>query len=162
MRYGFLGYNASFMLDLVVCALIVVVPVLLYSIYQVKFRRNFSLHKKLQIGLAVILFVAVSAFEIDLQIVHQGWKNVVNQRVIPLNHEQMLRAEKMLRIHLVFAVSTPVLWAVTIAYALRRFPRIPAPGEHSLLHRRLAWLSTIDLTLTSITGLVFYYFAFVI
>lgn len=162
MRYGFLGYNASFMLDVVVCALVIVVPVLLYSIYLVKFRQAFEAHRRLQLGLAAVLLLAVTAFEVDLQIVHKGWENVVAQRDIPLTEQQMIRARQTLRFHLVFAISTPVLWAITIGYALKRFPRPPQPGEHSSLHRKLAWASTIDLTMTSVTGLVFYYYAFVV
>jgi putative membrane protein len=40
-------------------------------------------------------------------------------------------------------------------------PQPPAPCDHSPLHKKLGWASTIDLTLTSITGLWFYFVAFV-
>ena len=64
-------------------------------------------------------------------------------------------------IHLVFAVTSPILWAVTIALALKRMPKPPAPSDHSPLHKKLGWASVVDLTLTSVTGLWFYYVAFV-
>lgn len=161
MSDGFLGYRTSFMLDAVVCALALVVPVLLYSIYAVKFRRQYALHKKLQLGLGAVLLLAVAAFEIDMQLVQGGWENVVAKRDPQLSAEQLQTVRQVLWIHLVFAISTPFLWAVTIVYALKRFPAPPQPGDHSPLHKRLAWLSTIDITLTSVTGLVFYYVAFV-
>ncbi len=163
LQHGFLGYDASLMLDVVVCALVLVVPVLLFSVYSVKFGRRFQLHKTLQLTLAVVLLLAVAAFEVDLQLVHGGWENVVNKDPANprLSGEQLDAVRGVLRIHLVFAISTPVLWAVTIVLALRRFPSPPTPGEHSSLHRVLAWASTIDITLTSVTGLWFYYVAFV-
>ena len=39
MQNGFLGNNASLMLDVVVCALVLVVPALLFSLYTVKIKR---------------------------------------------------------------------------------------------------------------------------
>ena len=64
-----------------------VVPVLLYSIYVVK-RQRFELHKKLQLFLGLALLLAVTAFEVDLQLVHGGWENIVAKREIPLSDEQ--------------------------------------------------------------------------
>ncbi|MCA9018007.1 MAG: DUF420 domain-containing protein, partial [Planctomycetaceae bacterium] len=70
-------------MDFVVSALVLIVPLLLFSLYSVKIKRNFSLHKKLQILLGAVLLVAVAAFEIDVQIMHGGWQNIVNQRETP-------------------------------------------------------------------------------
>jgi len=53
------------------------------------------------------------------------------------------------------------LWATTLTLALKRFPSPPAPAAHSRLHKMLGWMSTVDLVLTSFTGLMFYYMAFV-
>ena len=41
MANGFLGYDSSFMLDVVVCVLLLIVPMLMWSLYEVKFRRRF-------------------------------------------------------------------------------------------------------------------------
>ncbi len=76
---GFLGYRTSFMLDFVVCALLLIVPLLVYSLWLVRIKRNYVAHKWLQLALGVILLVAVGAFEIDLQIVHGGWENIVSK-----------------------------------------------------------------------------------
>lgn len=161
MSDGFLGFNTSFMLDAVVVSLLLIVPAMLYSIYVVKFTFNYRLHRNLQVGLGVVLFFAVTAFEVDMQWVQGGWENVVKKRDIPLNADQLQLVRQVLWVHLVFAVSTPVLWGVTLFLALRRFPNPPLPSPHSPLHRRLAWFSTVDIVLTSLTGLAFYYMAFV-
>ena len=161
MTDGFLGYRTSFMLDFVVVALILIVPILLYSLYAVKVQQKYVLHRNLQLLLGIILLVAVGLFEVDLQLVQGGWAKVVAKRAVPLTTEQLKFVQTILRIHLVFAISTPFLWATTIVLALRRMPSPPGPSSHSKLHKSLGWISTIDIVLTSVTGLIFYYFAFV-
>jgi hypothetical protein len=161
MKDGFLGYRTSFMLDFVVVALVLIVPILIFSLYSVKIRRQYTFHRNLQLLLGIILLVAVSLFEYDLQFVQKGWANVVAKRATPLTTEQLSFVRTVLRIHLVFAISTPLLWATTITLALRRMPSPPRPCPHSKLHKVLGWSSTIDLVMTSVTGLIFYYFAFV-
>lgn len=160
---GFLGYRTSFMLDFVVCALVVIVPVLIASIAMVRFGRRYQQHRFLQTLLCAVLFVAVGAFEVDLQIVHGGWENVVAK-----SHTdeaalaaKITEARPWLWLHLVFAVTTPIVWLITIVLAWRRFPSPPQPAAHSRVHVRLGWLSTLDVTLTAITGLIFYYVAFI-
>lgn len=160
MNDGFLGYQTSFMLDAVVVALVLVVPVLVYSLYSAKVRREYTRHRNLQLTLAITLLAAVFAFEIDLHLVQGGWENVVKKGP-PLTADQLNFIRRVLRVHLLFAGSTPFLWATTIIFALRWMPRPPQPSLHSRLHKILGWASTLDLVLTSVTGLVFYYVAFV-
>lgn len=162
LKDGFLGYQTSFMLDFVVCALIIVVPLLLFSLWNVKAKHRYQLHRKLQLLLGVILLVAVSAFEIDLQVVHGGWENIVRKSA-PGDAELAARiktAQPWLYVHLVFAVTTPIIWVITLVMALKKFERPAQPGSHSQVHRILGWISTIDITLTAVTGLAFYYVAF--
>jgi hypothetical protein len=161
MQDGFLGYKSSFMLDFVVVALVLIVPILLFSLYTVKVRKDFTLHRNLQLLLGIVLLVAVAAFEVDLRL-QGGWQAVVNKGEPKLTSDKLATVAKLLYVHLVFAISTPFLWIATITLALRRFPNPPHPGPHSRLHKTLGWLSTIDITLTSVTGLVFYYVAFVV
>lgn len=163
MMHGFLGYDASFMLDVVVTALVAIVPVLLYSLMVVKRQRGYTRHRNLQILLGAVLLVAVAAFEIDTQLIHGGWRRIVNKDGAPprLNAEQMAYAQRVLHIHLWFAISTPFLWATTLILAWRRFSRPPQPGPHSRAHAWWGWLSVVDIVATSVTGLWFYYVAFV-
>lgn len=163
MEHGFLGYDSSFMLDFVVVALVAIVPILLYSLYVVKFQRNYLLHRNLQLLLGVTLLVAVLAFEVDTQLVHGGWRNIVNKHpeAPRLTGEALNEVTTVLRIHLVFAITTPLLWGVTLVLAWRRFTFPPRPGTHSRLHKTLGWLSVVDIVATSVTGLWFYYMAFI-
>ena len=163
LRDGFLGFKTSFMLDAVVCALVIIVPVLLWSLFAVRFRRRYAFHRRLQIVLGLVLFLAVGAFEVDLQWIQGGWENVLEKQELPPEQFKELtsRSRVWLRIHLLFAVTTPLLWITTLTLALRRFSNPPTPGSHSGLHKILGWASTVDITLTAVTGLTFYYVAFV-
>src|SRR5690349_4668215 len=160
MSHGFLGYSSTFMLDFVVTALVLIVPALLASLYLVKVRKNYLAHRNLQLVLAAVLLAAVVAFEIDIR-VRGGWRAIVGTRTPALSDQQIEVVKQTLYVHLVFAISTPLLWGTTIALALKRMPKPPAPCAHSRLHKTLGWLSVIDLVLTSATGLLFYYRAFI-
>lgn len=160
MSHGFLGYSSTFMLDFVVTALVLIVPALLVSLYLVKVRRNYVAHRNLQLVLAGVLLAAVVAFEVDIR-AHGGWREIVGTRTPALSDEQLETVKQTLYVHLVFAITTPLLWGATIALALKRMPKPPAPCGHSRLHKTLGWLSVIDLVLTSATGLLFYYRAFI-
>jgi hypothetical protein len=65
---GFLGTRASLMLDVVFAAMFVVLPVLAWSIQQVRVHRRYLLHKRVQLTLGTILLVAVTLFEIDMRL----------------------------------------------------------------------------------------------
>ncbi|MCA9079871.1 MAG: DUF420 domain-containing protein [Planctomycetaceae bacterium] len=161
LQQGFLGNDASFMLDFVVVALVLVVPVLLYSLFVVKVQHKYGLHKFLQIALGAILLVAVLAFEVDMRL-HGGWEQIINKDPAAprLSEAQLADVRQVLYVHLIFAISTPFLWGTTLVLALKRFGKPPIPGAHSRLHKTLGWLSVLDLVATSATGLWFYYVAF--
>ena len=161
MTRGFLGYDASFMLDVVVCALVAVVPVLVWAIVEAKAGR-FVRHRNIQLVLAAVLLATVLLFEIDMRL-QGGWQNIINRDSANprLTGEGLEQVRTLLYVHLCFAISTPVLWGTTIVLALKRFPNPPTPGPHSQLHKKLGWLSVVDLVGTSVTGLAFYYLAFV-
>lgn len=161
MADGFLGYPTSLMLDFVVCALVLIVPLLLFSIYQVKFKKNYLLHRNMQILLGVTLMAAVAAFEIDMRL-QGGVDEILKKRASPLTTAQLDFFWNVMYVHLFFAVTTVPLWATTLILAWRRFPSPPYPSAHSGLHKPLAWLSTIDITMTSVTGLAVYYYGFMV
>jgi hypothetical protein len=160
MNDGFLGYRASLMLDLVVCALAIVIPTLLASLYAVKIRRNYTLHKRLQITLGVVLLMTVGLFEFDMRL-HGGIVGILAKRSRPLSPAELASFYRLLYVHLFFAISTVFLWGTTLSLALRRMPAPPGPCSHSSLHKLLGWLSVVDITSTSVTGLLVYYFGFV-
>ena len=151
---GFLGTRASLMLDVVFLAMFAVVPVMLWSIYQVKFRQRYLLHKRLQLTLAGILLVAVAAFEVDMQWI-SGWEPRASR-----DGKVPSTVWIALYVHLFFAITTAVLWVFVVVQALRQIPDPPTPCPYSGRHRFWATLAAVDLCLTSLTGWVFYLLAF--
>jgi uncharacterized membrane protein YozB (DUF420 family) len=119
------------------------------------------MHKILQIVLGIVLLVAVGLFEVDMRL-HGGITGILAKRSRPLTPSERASFDQLLYVHLFFAISTVVLWATTLTLALRRMPAPPAPCAHSRLHKRLGWLSAADITLTSVTGLLVYYYGFVV
>lgn len=156
MGNGFLGTDATLMLDVVVCSLVLVIPTLLFSIATVKFKKNYLLHKRIQVTLGIVLAVVVALFELDMRLQGGFWEISKNSSYAGTD---FLR--NILYFHLVFSISTPILWAVTILTALKRFPNPPHPDVFSLTHKRLAWASVFDMTATAVTGLMVYYFGFI-
>jgi uncharacterized membrane protein YozB (DUF420 family) len=153
---GFLGTRASFMLDVVCIGMVLVMLILSWSIRQVRMHRNFQLHKRIQLGLAALLLVVLTGFEIDIRF--NGWRDRAAGEIGGSPTQGVYVA---LWIHLFFAISTVLLWIIVITRALRRFPNPPVPNEHSAFHRRFGWLAAIDMLMTTLTGWVFYVLAFV-
>src|SRR5688572_23261446 len=65
---GPLRTRASLMMDVVVLAMVFVVPVLLWSIWQVRCRRRYALHKRVQLALGAVLGLAVLLFELHVNL----------------------------------------------------------------------------------------------
>jgi hypothetical protein len=151
---GFLGTRASIMLDIVFLAMFVVVPVMYGSIWLVRSKRRYTLHKRVQVLLGLTLLVAVTLFEIDMRMNH--W----SVRAQPSPYFNSL-VYPSLWVHLFFAVPTAVLWIFVIVQALRKFDDPPLPNAYSDKHKFWAWIAAIEMTLTAVTGWAFYYLAFV-
>jgi putative membrane protein len=175
---GFLGTRASLMLDVVFIAMFAIVPVLGWSIYLVKFRRNYELHKQIQVVLLIVLGAAVTMFELDVRF-FSGWRERAEaspyygpaseadsvSRVIFIDLLGRPHVPgwvfRLLMIHLVFAVSTAFLWLWVGVRALRRYSSPPIPGPHSRSHLFWGKIAAWDMLLTAVTGCAFYWLAFV-
>lgn len=156
---GFLGTRASFMIDFVVVAMVVILPLLAWSILQVRRGHRYQVHKQVQVTLGIILLVTVAVFEADIRI--NGWRDRAASSAFAGGDGATDWISVALGIHLTFAVSTALLWILVITRALRNFASPPTPGAHSAWHRRFGWLAAIDMACTAVTGWIFYWMAFV-
>jgi len=156
---GFLGTRASLMLDIVFLAMFAVLPVMGYSIYLVKYRRRFALHKTIQLVLGGVLLVTITLFEADMRI--NGWQHLAADSPYFGDGAEWSGVWVSLYIHLVFAVTTALVWIYVIVQALRKFPKPPAPSEHSPQHILFARIAALDMVATAVTGWTFYWIAFV-
>jgi hypothetical protein len=159
---GFLPLGrGSVMLDVVFLAMFIVVPALAVSIYLVKSRRQYDLHKKLQLALAAVLLVAVLLFELDMQFITTWELRAEPSPYFDKANKWTCPVGISLIVHLSFAVPTLLLWIFVVVQALRKFSHPPKPGPHSHAHARTGWAASIGMLLTAITGWIFYWLAFV-
>ena len=163
---GFLPSRASWMLDFVTLAMLVVLIVLALSIYVVRFKNNPVLHRNIQIATSIILTLALIGFEIDVRFITK-WRELAE----PSPFYESGVVDWCLAVHLLFAIPTPIVWAVVIFMALRRFKsgrfQIPATQneksnkDFNRFHRTSGRIAAIFMLLTAVTGWIFYYVAFV-
>lgn len=147
------------MIDVVFLAMFAVIPVLFWSLYLVRRRGLYGWHKRIQITLALVLLLAVTAFELEMRLL--GWQHRAEPSPFWRPGRWNDWIDWSLAIHLLCAIPTFFLWVMVIVQALRKFPHPPAPGPHSATHRRWGWMAAIGMTLTACTGWVFYWLAFV-
>ena len=153
---GFLPFSdrSFFMMDFVCLAMFLVLPAIAFGLYMARFKRSYEFHKKWQLSLAIILLVTVVFFELEVRL--SDWQEAA--KLSPF-YENFLYPT--LIIHLIFAITTVILWGVCILGALRRFNNPPKPGIYSKSHKLLGRMSAIGMLGTAITGWTFYYIAFV-
>ena len=141
------------MLDVVCLAMAGVLALLGLSIFLARRRALYARHKQVQLLLAAALLLVIGLFEAEMRL--SGWRH--RAEASPYYATWVF---PVLTVHLVFAVSTAVLWVGVIIAALRKFPRPPRPSSHSATHRWWAWLAAVDMVLTTLTGWLFYWLAF--
>ena len=154
---GILPHRGSVMLDVVFIAMMAVLPIQALSLYLVKYRKLYALHRNIQIATAAVLLVTIVAFEIDLRLI-TDWRALASQSRL----YEYGWVDRFLILHLIFAVPTPFVWGWTIFQALKNFGWKAEPNEYSKRHKTWGILSASLMALTSITGWVFYIAAFVL
>ena len=65
------------MLDLVVVAMAITLPVLACSIWLVRRKRLYSVHKFIQLAVSSVLVVAIALFELEMRLV--GWQQYATE-----------------------------------------------------------------------------------
>ena len=152
---GILPTRGSIMLDLVTLGMLLILILIGISIRFIK-QERFELHKKLQVVISVIVLVVVIAFEVDMRF-FTDWRELA----IPSPLYESGWVMNLLLIHLCFAIPTPFVWGVLLIQAFRNFSNPPAPNHHSHWHKKWGWGAVLIMTMTAITGWIFYYVAFV-
>jgi len=155
MAEGFLPFGrGTLIIDLVAVALVAILPLFSFSLYVIKYRQNYQLHKRLQIFISATLAIIILFFEIEMRFF--GWRHLAEESAY---FDTLLYP--LLMVHLVVAITTVTIWSLTMYRALKFFSKPPSPGAHSVGHKRMAKVAAIGLYLTIGTGWLFYYVAFV-
>jgi putative membrane protein len=151
---GFLGTRADLLMDLVIVALIAVVPIVLYNWHLARSGR-FARHKTLQISLALLLAVVVGVFEVNLRL--QGG---IFAATGGSSYAGTATLDFWIYLHTFFAITTLFVWTGLIVMSLRRFPGPPTPGPFSATHRFWGRLGMVWMLVTGVTSLPVYILGF--
>lgn len=151
---GFLGTRADVLLDLVILSLVVVVPVLGYSWWQVR-RHAYTLHKRLQLTLLVVLALAVGAFEANMRALGGIFAATRASR-----YAGTATLDFWIWFHTALAIATTIVWLALAVVSLRRFPVPPEPNAFSARHRFWGRLGMVLMGLTGLTSLPVYVYGF--
>ena len=153
--HGFIpGSRATFMIDFLVVAMAGVLPFLLFSVWQARSQLNYTLHKQMQKWLAVVLLVIVVLFEVEMRLI--GWREFAASS--PYFPDVVM---PVLAVHVTIAVSTLLIWTITLVSALRAFARSYLVTPYAHYHRVLGWFALVGMASTAVSGWIFFYMAFI-
>ena len=153
---GFLPTRGSMMLDFFCVWMFVVLAALSFSIYQVRYRNNKTLHRKIQVATVLGMVVALVLFEIDVRF-FTSWRELAK----PSPYYESGVVSWSLVIHLFFAIPTPIVWGVVIWMAIKRYKENFDQGDFNRFHRISGRIAAAMMMITALTGWIFYYLAFV-
>lgn len=150
---GFLPFSrANFLMDFVVLAMAIIIPIMLASVVLVRYWKNYSLHRKIQIALGSVLGITLIVFEIDVRI--NGWRHLAASS--PYYDTAVYPS---LIVHLAFAIPTFFLWLVTIIGGIKYYR--PDSDQGTRFHKIMGRFSAVFMLGTAVTGWIFFWLAFV-
>jgi len=144
-----IGSRADLLIEAVVVAEIVAIPVLLRAIRAAQ-------EGGLQLTLATIFAVATIALEIDIRMAGGMASFAAGGR-----YEGTVFLDAVLYGHLAVAAVNAALWSVFPVVSWRRFRARVLPGTFSAVHRSLGRWAVIAYALTAASGLALYVVGFV-
>jgi putative membrane protein len=151
---GILGTRADLLMDIVILALVAVVPIVFYN-WRLARSGRYPLHKTLQITLAVLLGAVVGLFEYNLRL--QGG---IFAATAASRYAGTGTLNFWIYFHTFFAITTILVWIGLILVSLRRFPKPPAPGPFSARHRFWGRIGMVWMLVTGVTAIPVYVYGF--
>ncbi len=151
---GFLGTRADLLMDVVMVALVAVVPIVLYNWHLARAGR-YPRHEALQVALAALLAVVVGLFEYNLRL--QGG---IFAATAASRYAGTTTLNRWIYVHTFFAITTLLVWVALITLSLRRFPSPPAPNGFSAAHRRWGRIGMVWMLLAGLTSIPVYVYGY--
>lgn len=146
--------NTDILIDIVNFSFIVIVPTLIYSWSKVR-QGEYSFHKKIQLTLFAVLFIAVILFELDLR-----QRGGIFEMVKASQFAGTAFLNGLIWFHMFTSITTSLIWIGLIIFSLWKFPSPPAPNKFSGVHKLFGKIGMIDMILTGITGVMLYVLGF--
>lgn len=149
------GSRADFLENFAYLATLLAPIVSLLS-YRLARRRQFDVHRRMQVALLAFCWAAVLGLELDIRF-SGGSGSIVAQAASGYARA----ARGLLSVHIAAAVATYAIWSVLAIISTRRF-RSQLPGTFSRLHRRLGWTVFAGLVFTAVSATGMYFLTFVL
>jgi hypothetical protein len=151
------GARCDVLMDVVVISMIIILPLLWYSVKKVKHDKNYLLHKRIQLIMFLVLFFVVLLFEYDMK-QHGG----IFEMVKGSSYEGTFYLNFLIYFHTFLSITTSLIWIILIIFSLKRFDINPRPNAFSKTHKIWGTIGVWDMALTCITGLLLYVYGFVL
>jgi putative membrane protein len=146
--------NTDILIDVVNASFIVIVPTLIYSWAKVR-KGEYNLHKKVQLLLFAVLFVAVILFELDLRS-----RGGIFEMVKASRFAGTFFLNGLIWFHIFVSITTSFIWIGLVVFSLFKFTSPPVPNSFSGTHKFWGKIGMIDMILTGITGVMLYVLGF--
>lgn len=152
---GILGTRADILIDIVMLSFIIILPILIVSWRTARVKKDYALHRKIQITLGATLAVVVAIFEYDLS---------TSGGIFELTKGGAYEGTAVLLwtiyIHTLFAVAAAVIWVGLIIFSIFKFENPPQPNAFSKTHRFWGRAGMITMIGAGVTAPPLYYFGF--
>jgi hypothetical protein len=152
---GFISERSDWIIDGVLVASVVLIPMLLMAFKHARAARYLN-HRNLMLITTALLVVAVTAVEMDLRA----------KGMFAMTEGSRFYGTPLLEwsayIHIALSTVTGILWCALVVVSWFKFPRPPRPIPFGRYHRWLGRLSLIGMALVGITGFELYVVAFVL
>ncbi|MDD2789634.1 MAG: DUF420 domain-containing protein [Sulfurimonas sp.] len=149
---GFLGTSAPFYMDFITLYF-AVLPFLMGVGIFMAVKKRYELHYKMQLAIFVVTLLVVGIFEVGVRI-SGGFSAFMQQS--NANETFMII---FLVIHILIALVAFVLYSVLMYSAVKEFRLKSTPVVKS--HKKLGMIVFAGMSITSLMGVMIYYFLFV-
>lgn len=124
------GARWDVLMDIVVVSMVIILPLLWYSVKKVKHDHNYRLHKNIQLTMFTILFFVVLLFEYDMK-----QNGGIFAMVRGSAYEGTFFLNFMIYFHTFLSITTALIWLILIPVSLKKFGKNPRPGKFSKTHK---------------------------
>lgn len=151
---GFLQTRGDLLMDLVIVAFIVILPLLLVS-WRAARAKQYRKHKLIQLALAGTLLIAVGLFELDLKL-----SGGIFALTAASAYAGTVLLNSLIYGHTLVAILSAIIWLVLVVASLRRFPNPPASNDFGATHRFWGRMGMIFMMASGLSALPLYYVGF--
>ena len=148
---GFLGTKALMYMD-IITIYFGLLPFLMAGAIYMAVKKRYKLHYKMQLSIFVFTLIIVAIFEVGVRM-SGGFSAFIQQS--NANYSYMLI---FLVIHVLIAILSVVLYSILIYSSTQQYVLKKEPFATN--HKRMGQVVFFGMTLTSIIGILIYYFLF--